>query len=361
MTQELFHTQKQFSISELSLKNSANQKDWDNVVFSDGGLLFASSKYINLLEKILSNSSTNHFGCYYDNQLIAVMPVFVTANINGIKVSNSSPYYGSHGGVYTCLSGNQRVKCVEILLEHYQLWCQVENITLSNIVEPLQNKNKNLYQTILFPWKVDERIGQIILDIPLGEEALFQSYHYKTRNMVRKAQKTGIIIEPASRESLETALDFLHQTHQENMTSISGKSKDKAFFKAILEIFDYETDWLIYEAWQNENRIASLLVFMSNGTMEYYTPVIKEIFRSFQPMSLLIHHALQDATKRGCQQFNFGGTWKTQEGVYRFKSRWGATDIPYNYYISKYVKLSTKQMDELHKYEAFSGFYLFPY
>lgn len=78
-------------------------------------------------------------------------------------------------------------------------------------------------------------------------------------------------------------------------------------------------------------------------------------------MSLLVHHAILDAASRGYLHFNFGGTWKTQDSVYRFKSRWGAIDLPYYYHINAYrghetlTALNPKVLRRL-----FPGFYLFP-
>ena len=68
-----------------------------------------------------------------------------------------------------------------------------------------------------------------------------------------------------------------------------------------------------------------------------------------------------DAASRGFQRFNFGGTWKNQESVYRFKNRWDATDIPYRYYINNYpgyeILLAEHPATIL---EKAPGFYLYP-
>jgi lipid II:glycine glycyltransferase (peptidoglycan interpeptide bridge formation enzyme) len=55
-------------------------------------------------------------------------------------------------------------------------------------------------------------------------------------------------------------------------------------------------------------------------------------------MSLLIYQAMQEAAQRGCWHWNWGGTWLTQDGVYRFKNRWGAQSKPYFYYIREYAR-----------------------
>ena len=73
-----------------------------------------------------------------------------------------------------------------------------------------------------------------------------------------------------------------------------------------------------------ENKvIAALLVFLYNQPAEYYTPVILNEYRPLQPMSGLIYQAMQEAITCGMKWWNWGGTWKSQDGVYRFKKSWG--------------------------------------
>ena len=43
---------------------------------------------------------------------------------------------------------------------------------------------------------------------------------------------------------------------------------------------------------------------------------------------------MTDASVQGYAWWNWGGTWLSQEGVYRFKSRWGTKDMPYRYFTS---------------------------
>jgi len=63
------------------------------------------------------------------------------------------------------------------------------------------------------------------------------------------------------------------------------------------------------------------LLFYYGKTIEYFTPVFRNEYRSYQPMSLLIYQAMVDGAKAGYERWNWGGTWENQEGVYRFKSK----------------------------------------
>ena len=62
---------------------------------------------------------------------------------------------------------------------------------------------------------------------------------------------------------------------------------------------------------------------------------------------------------QGFKLWNWGGTWRSQEGVYRFKNRWGAEDMVYRYFNKKKEDISEKSLEEFK--EKFPFFYLCKY
>jgi hypothetical protein len=75
---------------------------------------------------------------------------------------------------------------------------------------------------------------------------------------------------------------------------------------------------------------------------------------------LLIFEAMQDAVSEGFHVWNWGGTWHSQESLYRFKSRWGTRDCPYYYYIRVYDE-EILSMTEEQLLEGFPYFYVVPF
>ncbi len=204
---------------------------------------------------------------------------------------------------------------------------------------------------------IDERVGQFTL-LPQQEdveESLMQSFHYKTRNMIRKAQKVGVSVEVDN-----SAMAFLCQTHEENMLEIGAAAKPGRFFDLIPAYFEAERDYRIYVAKIGGEPVASLLVFFYNRTVEYYTPVVKKEYRETQALSATVFRALCDAANNGFTWWNWGGTGLSQEGVYRFKSRWGTQDMRYQYFthVSNMAVLSTPRAELL---AAYPYFYVVPF
>ena len=61
----------------------------------------------------------------------------------------------------------------------------------------------------------------------------------------------------------------------------------------------------LYLAVMEGNVVAGLLVLFSPTTVNYYVPCLRASFRSQQPGSLLIDHAVQEAHSRGLRYWNW--------------------------------------------------------
>jgi lipid II:glycine glycyltransferase (peptidoglycan interpeptide bridge formation enzyme) len=176
---------------------------------------------------------------------------------------------------------------------------------------------------------LDERIGQLTPLPSAGDvdATLLQSFHYKTRNMIRKAEKLGVKVEVDN-----DAMSFLLKVHEENMREIGGLAKSQRFFDLLPQHFRSGNDYRLYVARLDGEPVAAVLVFFYNRTAEYYTPVVLKEHRNSQALSAAIFRAMCDAATQGYLWWNWGGTWLSQDGVYRFKSRWGTKDLSYRYY-----------------------------
>jgi lipid II:glycine glycyltransferase (peptidoglycan interpeptide bridge formation enzyme) len=188
------------------------------------------------------------------------------------------------------------------------------------------------------------------------EDELFALYEESARRNVRKARKAGVTF----RESRDReAFAFLHRTHDANIRAVNGLPKTQAFFDAVAESVPHAC-WVLWIAEQASTPVAALLVFRFNRTVEYFTPAILEEARNAQPLALLVHEAMCQAARDSYRWWNWGGTWATQEGVYRFKRKWGAQDMPYYYY----TRISDRRLLDRSREEllaAFPGFFVAPF
>ena len=308
-------------------------------------LFFYSIQYINVLTKLL-NAKNETMLAIENNKIIGVLPLLSKNGQYG-KVLNSLPFYGSNGFI---IANNEIV--YDLILEKYNILVNSNSVFSSTIVtNPLIELN-NLDASIVHNYK-DYRIGQFT-NFQSDCQDLMDMFHYKTRNMIRKALKSDIEVFIDNNR-----FDFLEKVHYENMQEIGGKAKNNSFFSLVQKDFIAGIDYNIYIAKKDGIMISALLLFYFNETVEYYTPVVKVEYRGLQPLSAIIYTAMQDAICNGFKRWNWGGTWATQDGVYRFKKRWGTEDINYHYYTQLNYDKSKLSKDVLLK--EYEYFYTLPF
>ena len=173
---------------------------------------------------------------------------------------------------------------------------------------------------------------------------------------IRRALKEGIIV---TEDKSELSLQFLYKTHQKNIKAINGIPKSKKFFLSI-NSFLRQNDWKLFVAKKNDLAIAALLLFYFNETVEYYTPAILEGYRNTQATSLIILKAMVDAANSGYKNWNWGGTWLDQGGVYDYKKKWSTDKYSY-YYFNKVFEKSIFKEDVNFFLKNYSGFYVLPF
>lgn len=285
-------------------------------------LLYQSWHYQSLLTALLGCRQQGLLALDEGGNLQAALPLMAMDGPLGTVV-NSLPFYGSNGA----LIGEDPVARAE-LVTAYRRMVQSPGMAASTLIEnPLAPGGADGLVHDL----TDERIGQLTPLPPAGDEesALMQSFHYKTRNMVRKAEKLGVEVAVDN-----DAMPFLVAVHEENMREIGGLAKPQRFFDVLPEYFLPGQDYRLYVARLGGEPVAAVLVFFYNRTAEYYTPVVRKEHRDTQALSAAIFRAMCDAAAQGYAWWNWGGTWLSQGGVYRFKSRWGTRDLPYRYFIT---------------------------
>lgn len=295
-------------------------------------------KYRRLLDQLLPSSDSIYLLARKEGRVVGVLPAFIRRSRKG-NILNSLPFYGSHGGVLTAKENSEASDVKRSLLKQIQALAVAEKCLVSTIVTPLFDSDPKIYEE---EWGVDfrdSRIGQVTFLPAAGQDLddrLMTVFHAKTRNMIRKAYKSNIDWRSSSSES---DLRFLADLHTKNSTALGIVAKSRLFFSLVPRIFSYGRDYQIYVATKDGENIAALLLFYHNTTVEYFTPCIVEHYRSIQPMSLLIFEAMKQAISNGFRSWNWGGTGHGLEGIYRFKKRWGATDLVYNYYTQKHGDL----------------------
>lgn len=336
-------------------------KSWDEkyecfIRQSPVTLLYASVAYRQLLLDYLGADPIYLGAKDLDGSLLAVLPAFLKKNERYGNIINSLPFYGSNGGVIEH-KGNREIQ--RGLLRFFdEIALQQSCAATTIITSPLQSHDELYDRYAKYDFK-DQRIGQIT-SLPgqtddLAHNLISMFSDPRPRN-IKKAVKSGVRVR-WSRDSDD--MNFLYETHCQNILAIGGIPKQRQFFEQVLTSMP-KNNFKIYTANIDGKLVAALLLFYYNRTVEYFTPSILDGYRTQQPLSLVIFEAMKDAIAENYSHWNWGGTWLTQNGVYDFKKRWGTVDYPYFYYSRLYndglLKLTPAQL-----LSEYPNFYVLPF
>jgi len=285
-------------------------------------MLYHSLPYVQMIAGLTDARNDTIASFDADGNINGVLPLLSKDGPLG-RVVNSLPYYGSNGGP---LASTPAVE--SSLVEAYNELARSEAVAAATMVgNPLAASPpcRDIAQTL-----TDHRIGQFTtLAYDTGHaDALMGSFHHKTRNMVRKSLKSGLTVRVEN-----DMVEFLRDVHQQSLRAMGGLAKSDEFFDRFPRGFQPDRDFRIWVARDNAEPVAAMLLFYFRGTVEYFTPVVREAYRAKQPLTRLIFESMVDASERGFALWNWGGTWATQDGLYLFKSRWGTRDVEYTYHV----------------------------
>ena len=271
------------------------------------------------------------------------------ANWEGKRVYNSLPFYGSNGGIVA-----DHERAYGTLSGAYREIAGSEKTISSTIVEnPLAERKADGIPSNFS----DHRISQITgIAFPANHrEEILARIDSSARRNILKATREGVTVEID-----HSQLPRLREMHQANIRAIGGIPKSDKFFALIPKHFAPGQDFNLYVAKKDGLVVAGLLLFYFNQTVEYFTPAVDAEYRTIQPLSPILIDAMSDASRRGFVRWNWGGTWKSQDGVYRFKKKWGAVEGRYNYYTQlNDASLLDWPQDRILK--AFPNFYVMPF
>lgn len=347
---------------KITTLNTKKEKElYDKFLLeNENSLFYHSIKYHLLLEKYLDCHSY-YIIVYLENRILATFPFILKRDIRLGAIINSLPFYGSNGGfvIDPTLQSDLVDQIRHEIIQALDAFSIEHHVIASTIISnPLQLEDQLWLDSNYATTHTDKRIGQITplpVDGPELEHRLMSIFEDPRPRNIRRAIKAGIkITECHDQESL----DFLYQVHKENIEGIGGKAKQKSFFDLIPTNFSKE-DYSVFVATIDGKRIAALLVFYFNSTVEYFTPATLHDYRNDQPSALLIFEAMKIAVHRSFTHWNWGGTWYTQHGVYDFKKKWGAQDHEYHYYTRvREDYLNRSDYNDL--FQAFPYFYILP-
>jgi len=300
------------------------------------GSFYQSKDNFRIINKLIQSKLS--FLSFYniEKQLMGGLAVAVTDGQLG-PVVNCLPYFGSYGDALVhpdAPPGAEGALYLFLINESRKL----DALCLTVITSPFADELHHLrVREFIAPTFIDERCSQIVhMPEYNGEgnkiyaDKVLTQMQGRARTAYKKIIKSELTI--GSVESEAEALTFA-KIHKDNIGGRGGIFKTEEFFKLIFAMSREAPEKAEMAVVHDGNAIvAGVVLFYFKDTVEYHTTCLRDEYRSLGPLTRVVVDKMIAAGMKGYRYWNFGGTWKTQEGVYRFKESFGSVDHPYYYY-----------------------------
>lgn len=251
-------------------------------------------------------------------EIVGYMPALVKSAEMGCVIS-SLPFFGPNAGI---LSAN--IECVDPIMRAFNLWIEENNPISASVYTPFENPEaETIYaQHLSGALRIEKFTNFIRLDnLSLSSSLLYD---------LRKAEKSGVIIE----ETCDTALaPDIYEIYIRNCHDYGIPPKPYSCIETLIQKSASNKGTATYVARLDGRIIGALIMIYSPITASYYLPCSIHEFRSSQPTSLLIHHAMVESQKRGLKFWNWESSPSRDSGVFKFKKKWGSQDGTYSIFV----------------------------
>ena len=284
-------------------------KEWDELVHSFANYdVYYLSGYVKAFQ-IHGDGEPQLF--YYNENGLRGIYVYMKRKTAIEGVYDSITPYG-YGGFL--LEGDESEENIKSLWKPY-----VEKMKSENIVDNFVRYHPVLANAI--PMKVCSDVidlGKTVSMDLSSEDVIWKNIHSKNRNMIRKAEKNGIVIKHG--QGLELFDDFI-KIYNATMDKDNAEPYyyfKPEFYKSIHEDLkdNYEMFWAEYEG----KIIAMSIMIFANGRLNYHLSGSDLQYRNLAPSNLLLYKAAMWGMEKGMKTFHLGGgVGSGEDNLYKFK------------------------------------------
>lgn len=180
--------------------------------------------------------------------------------------------------------------------------------------------------------------------IPLGNtiamdltspEVIWSNLTSKNRNMIRKADKSGVEIHHSDNPEL---LISFKEIYDETMREDNAENYyffNEKFYQSIAN--DLTGNFEIFYATLDDKIISIAIMIFANGRMHYHLSGSLRKYRSLAPSNLLLYQAALWGCEQGFETFHLGGgVGSEQDPLYKFKAAFNRNS-DYSFAIGKRI------------------------
>ena len=169
------------------------------------------------------------------DKIIGAIPLMLKKNSKFGNVINSSPFFGSYGGIIAepNLLPLEKMEIKKALIQFFKEFAIKNDCILSTmIISPFDRDQVFYLENVGYSYR-DYRIAQVTIIPPkignLSNNFIDQLLSSSCRRAVRKAEKKGVEVKISNKDG--RALDEFYEIYKLNLEILKGVTKAKSFFK----------------------------------------------------------------------------------------------------------------------------------
>ena len=189
-------------------------------------------------------------------------------------------------------------------------------------------------------------LGKTIAMDLASPELIWENIHSKNRNMIRKAEKNGIVIEHGQGMDLfDKFIDIYNATMDKDHAEEYYYFK-RPFYESIHK--DLRDNYELFYAKLEDKIIAMSIMIYANGRLNYHLSGSDIEYRNLAPSNLLLYKAALWGCEKGMKTFHLGGgVGSGEDNLYKFKAAFNKVS-DYQFSIGKQI-FDQQKYDELVK------------
>lgn len=229
----------------------------------------------------------------------------------------------------------------EGVFEEYSNWCRNNGI-ISEFVRFHPVVGNHVYSELNY--EVVPLGNTVALDLSTPQ-TIWANITSKNRNMIRKAQKNGVVIYSGRCPELYQKFREIYNATMDKDQAEDYYYFDEEFYNSILS--DLPENAQIFYAMYDQKMIACSIMLVANGKMSYHLSGSLREYSNLAPTNLLLYKAALWGCSNGCKTLYLGGgVGSGEDSLYKFKKAFYRLDDVKRFYIGKKIFLQ-EEYDEL--------------
>lgn len=308
-----------------------------------------------------NNEGTAKLFIYEDENGYVYYP-FLLREINQLEVGSflDSKYYdiitpyGYGGPVYSLKDMGNLEKLKTCFFGAFENFCIQNNIVSEFVRFHPIIKNHLFCAEGLNPIAIRNTVYMDIADY----DTIWNNITSKNRNMIRKAEKNGIVIEQDN--NLNKFEELYYQTMDKNQ-AVDYYYFSHEYFANTMKYLNENIK--IFNAVLNGEIIASTMIMHRNKYLHYHLSGSRKDYIKLAPNNLLLYKVALWGMENGCKYFHLGGGYRgNDDSLFSFKKSFSKNGI-LDFYIGKKIhnkkvyELLTKELQRLKGIDIDDGFF----